>query len=37
MCSVGETESMSYTIGWLLASGSEVTKWITGGFAVSIS
>lgn len=36
-CSVGESETISYTIGFSLTGGSEVTKWISGGFDVSVS
>ncbi|PCG96925.1 Hypothetical protein PENO1_065820 [Penicillium occitanis (nom. inval.)] len=34
-CSVGQTESVSYTIGWTASATAE--EWLTGGFAVSAS
>ncbi|KAI2604735.1 uncharacterized protein GGS25DRAFT_533620 [Hypoxylon fragiforme] len=36
-CSVGESQSTSYTIGWSISTGTAVTQWITGGFDVSMS
>ncbi|KAI1812785.1 hypothetical protein GGS20DRAFT_587134 [Poronia punctata] len=36
-CSVGRQESESFTIGFSITSGSDITEWISGGFSVSES
>ncbi|RBA17472.1 hypothetical protein FPRO05_02196 [Fusarium proliferatum] len=36
-CSVGQTDSVSYTIGWTASAGGPSGNWISGGFSVSES